>query len=163
MSTSSVSVMEERVLFGRDINPEVNACLQSAVACADDFERARALLYQARELDPDQLEVYVALYKFLFYRGRLDEAEKVALEALSTAARRGGFPSEPEQLTPDSTDWNIEDGPARTYLYSLKALAFIRLRQGKHEEGRVLLDLLQQLDPQDQVGGSVISQLAEAL
>lgn len=163
MSDSAVSIMEERVLFARDIRPEVNACLQSAVACADDFERARELLYQARELDPDQLEVYIALYKFLFYRGQLDEAEQVAEEALQRAALRGGFPEDWRQLTTACSDWSQEDGPARTYLYSLKALAFIRLRKGLHAQGRELLAKLQQLDPQDRVGGSVISQLAEAL
>lgn len=163
MSNSAVSVMEERVLFARDIKPEVNACLQSAVACADDFERARQLLYEAREMDPDQLEVYIALYKFLFYRGRLDEAEQVAQDALQRAAIRGGFNGDWQQLTTESTDWSQEDGPARTYLYSLKALAFIRLRKGEHESGRALLARLQELDPQDQVGGSVIRQLAEAL
>ena len=163
MSGSPVSIMEERVLFARDIKPEVNACLQSAVACANDFERARELLYQARELDPDQLEVYVALYKFLFYRGHLDEAEVIALDALSSAARRGGFPAELSELTPTSTDWSVGDGPARLFLYSLKALSFIRLRKGEHDEGRALLAILQLLDPQDQVGGSVIRELAEAL
>jgi hypothetical protein len=155
--------MEERVLFAREIKPEVNACLQSAVACANDFERARELLYQARDLDPDQLEVYIALYKFLFYRGHLAEAEKVALEALQSAARRGGFPFELDELTPHSTDWSLEDGPARTFLYSLKALSFIRLRKGEHEEGKALLALLGELDPEDRVGGSVIRELAEAL
>lgn len=163
MNNSAVRVMEERVLFARDITPEVNACLQSAVACADDFDRARELLYQARELDPDQLEVYIALYKFLFYRGHLDEAEQVAEEALQRAALRGGFHADWRQLTSTSSDWSQEDGPARTYLYSLKALAFISLRQGEHVQGCALLEKLQQLDPQDLVGGSVIRQLAEAL
>jgi tetratricopeptide (TPR) repeat protein len=163
LSDSAVQVMEERVMFARDISPEVNACLQSAVACADDFERARALLYQARDLDPDQLEVYIALYKFLFYRGKLDEAEQVAEQALQRAASSGGFNEDWQQLTTASCDWSQEDGPARTYLYSLKALAFISLRKGKHDRGRALLNKLQQLDPEDLVGGSVIGQLAEAL
>ena len=105
MNNSTVNVMEERVLFARDIKPEVNACLQSAVACADDFERARELLYQARDMDPDQLEVYIALYKFLFYRGRLDEAEEVAEQALQRAAMRGGFFEDWQRLTSTSTDW----------------------------------------------------------
>lgn len=163
MSNSAVRIMEERVFFARDISPEVNACLQSAVACADDFEQARKLLYQARELDPNQLEVYIALYKFLFYRGQLDEAEKIVEEALQRAALSGGFHEDWQQLTSASCDWSQEDGPARIYLYSLKALAFISLRKGNHKHGRALLAKLQQLDPQDLVGGSVISQLAEAL
>jgi tetratricopeptide (TPR) repeat protein len=160
---SSISALEDRVLFAREIKPEVNACLQRAVACAEDFEKARRYLYQARDLDPDQLEVYIALYKFCFYRGHLDEAEKVALDALEAAARRGRFDKDWLNLTTESADWASEEGSPRTYLYSLKALGFIRLRIGNMAGAREVLGSLLKLDPEDRVGGSVIISLAEAL
>jgi tetratricopeptide (TPR) repeat protein len=162
MSLSTVRAIEDRVYFARDIKPEVNACLQQAVACANDFERARALLHQAKEMDPDQLEVYTALYKFYFYRGYLDEAEMVTGESLARAAQQGGFDPDYTVLTPSSTDWQQQDGAARAYLYSLKALAFIRLRKDDRAGALAVLDKLQELDPEDQVGGSVIVELAEA-
>jgi tetratricopeptide (TPR) repeat protein len=160
---NATQAFEERVVFGRDISPEVNICLQEAVACADDFERARDLLYRARDMQPDQLEVYIALYKFCFYRGHLDEAEQVALDALQQAAKRGGFTPDWQQLNTTSTDWTQHEGAARVFLYSLKALAFIRLRKGMQDEARQLLAKLQQLDTQDLVGSSVIMDLAQAL
>ena len=160
---SNIRALEERVVFAREISPEVNACLQQAVAYANDFEKARGYLYQARDLDPDQLEVYIALYKFCFYRGYLDEAEQVALDALETAARRGTFDWQWQNLDTKSTDWTEEEGPARTYLYSLKALGFIRLRLGNIDGAREVLDSLVKLDPDDRVGGSVIMSLAEAV
>jgi hypothetical protein len=162
MSVSSIRAIEDRVYFARDIKPEVNACLQQAVACADDFEKARALLHQAKEMDPDQLEVYTALYKFYFYRGYLDEAELVTVESLARAAQQGGFKRDFGQLTPKCTDWQVQGGPARAFLYSLKALAFIRLRKDDRTGALAVLDKLQELDPRDQVGGSVILELAEA-
>lgn len=157
------AVLDERVHFARDIHPEVNRLLQSAVACADDFERARGYLYEARAMDPCQLEVYVALYKFCFYRGRFDEAEIIALEALAQAAGDGGFDSDWCRLDRNSMDWNRTDAPVRLYLYSLKALGFIRLRKGDSAGAGEALDALARLDPEDQVGGSVIMTLAEAL
>jgi tetratricopeptide (TPR) repeat protein len=160
---SNISALEDRVVFAREIKPEVNVCLQQAVASAHDFEKARAFLYQARDLDPDQLEVYIALYKFCFYRGYLDEAEEVALDALETAARRGEFDKQWLNLDEGSADWAVDDGPARTYLYSLKALGFIRLRQGNMAGAREVLSSLTRLDPEDRVGGSVIMSLAEAV
>jgi len=160
---NSAQLLEERVVFGRDIPADVNACLQEAVACADDFERARALFYQARDMQPDQLEVYIALYKFCFYRGHLAEAEQVALDALMQSAKRGGFTADWQQLENDSTDWSLHGGAARIYLYSLKALAFIRLRLGQQESARQVLAKLQQLDQHDLVGGSVIVTLADAI
>ena len=160
---SNINALEDRVVFAREIKPEVNACLQQAVASANDFEKARAYLYQARDLDPDQLEVYIALYKFCFYRGYLQEAEQVALDALATAARRGEFSFNWLELNEHSTDWSVDDGPARTYLYSLKALGFIRLRLGNMSGAREVLNCLVELDPLDRVGGSVIVSLAEAV
>jgi tetratricopeptide (TPR) repeat protein len=160
---STISALEDRVVFAREIKPEVNVCLQQAVACAEDFDKARSYLYQARDLDPDQLEVYIALYKFCFYRGHLAEAEQVALDALETAARRGEFDKRWLNLTSESANWASEDGPARTYLYSLKALGFIRLRLGNMRGAREVLSSLVKLDPDDRVGGSVIMSLAEAV
>lgn len=160
---SSISALEDRVVFAREIKPEVNACLQQAVAFADDFEMARDYLYQARDLDPDQLEVYIALYKYCFYRGHLNEAEQVALDTLETAARRGEFDKQWLNLNTNSTDWTVDDGPARVYLYSLKALGFIRLRRGDIEGAKEVLNQLRKLDIDDHVGGSVIMTLAGAM
>jgi len=160
---NSVHALEERIVFGRNIPPQVNACLQEAVACADDFDRSRELLYRARQMKPDQLEVYIALYKICFYRGHFDEAEQVALDALQQSAKDAGFDNDWQQLNPDSTDWTVNEGPARLYLYSLKALAFICLRKGQHDVALQVLKKLQQLDSNDLVGGSVIMDLAQAL
>lgn len=157
------SVIEERVVFGRNVDPEVNACLQEAVSCAHDFERSKELFYKARSMQPDQLEVYIALYKFCFYRGHFDEAEDVAMDALKQAAKRGGFSHDWVELNRESTDWEINDGPQRVYLYSLKALAFISLRKGLYERANNILEKLKQLDVDDLVGSSVISDLAEAV
>lgn len=157
------AVLDERVLFAREIRPEVNRLLQSAVACAEDFERARGYLYEARALDPDQLEVYVALYKFCFYRGHFNEAEQIALDALERAACNAGFIGDWNQLDESTTDWSSPDVPVRLYLYSLKALGFIRLRKGDHHGAREVLETLARLDPEDQVGGSVIKTLAESV
>lgn len=162
VGAASVHVLDERVLFARDIPPDVNACLQAAVACADDFERARGLLYQARDTEPPHLASDIALYKFLFYRGHLDEAREVVSQTLVRAARLGGFEADWRRLTPASADWGGQ-GPERAYIYSIKALAFIHLRLGLAAEGRALLDKLAELDPLDRVGGSVIRELAEAV
>lgn len=163
MELSSVSVLDERVLFASDMHPEVNARMQAAVAHADDFERAYDLMQQANAIDPNELQVYIAMYKFLFYRGHLSRAEEVARKALRQSAEQGNFSVAWELLTPESADWSLPQGPERVYLYSMKALAFILLRSGDSRQGGALLDKLAELDPLDQVGSSVIRQLAEAL
>ncbi len=120
------------------------------------------LLRDAQRLDPECLPVYFALYKYYFYRSRLADAERAALDALNAAARQGGFPADWAELKPETANWSDIRSPAHFYLFSLKALAFIRLRQRRAPEARELLDKLTELDPLDRVGASVIGSLAAA-
>jgi tetratricopeptide (TPR) repeat protein len=154
---------EDRVMFGVNIPGDINACLQKAVAAYDNSETAESLLWQAQHLDPNQLEVYVALYKFYFYKNRIDEAEGVVFVALKKSAELGNFCADWKQLTTASTDWFSIENPQRLYLYALKALSFIRLRQSNLEGAESILRKLRELDPTDQVGGSVLQQLASAM
>ncbi len=52
------------------------------------------------------------------------------------------------------------DAPQHFYLFSLKALGFIRLRQQHFDESHAILEKLREIDPQDSVGGSVIAAYA---
>ncbi|WP_455204373.1 hypothetical protein [Kaarinaea lacus] len=160
---SVIEFHEDRVMFGVNIPSHINAYLQKAVAAYDDAELAESLLWQAQQLDPNQLEVYVALYKFYFYKNRIDEAEDVVMKALGQSAQLGSFDTDWNQLTPLSTDWFSIENPQRLYLYALKALSFIRLRQSDVESAESILTKLRELDPSDQVGGSVLQELAAAM
>jgi len=150
-------------LFGGEASSVITQLLQEAAAVYQQTSRAEAILWSAQAIDPTCLPVYFALYKFYFYKFRLADAEKVALMGLKTAASQGGFASDWTRLSPLSANWSLADGPQHFYLFTLKALAFIRLRLGKREESLALLDKLQELDPSDTVGSSVIRDLANEL
>lgn len=156
---SGIAFPEDRVDFG-DIPPAINACLQDAVAAYADTDAAEKLLWAAQSAAPEQRAVYFALYKFYFYKYRLDDAERVALIALEVSARQGRFSAMWETLTPLSTQWGKTDTPQHFFLFSLKALAFIRLRLGNIQGSHAILNKLRELDPTDQVGSSVILDLA---
>ena len=76
---------------------------------------------------------------------------------------QGGFSHKWETLTPESADWNTLRGPERIFLYSLKALAFIRLKQNDLRNSETILDVLERLDPNDQVGAEVIWSLLDKI
>jgi tetratricopeptide (TPR) repeat protein len=147
-------------LFGSDAAPAVKSLLMQAAAVQHDVNRAEALLWTAQALDPNCLATCFSLYKFYFYKGRLADAESAARLALRTAARRGGFEADWTLLQADSTDWSDSLGPAHFYLFSLKALAFIRLRMGFPTEATAILEKLAEIDPRDQVGAGVIREVA---
>lgn len=155
-------MLEGSVRFGGTVPPDVDLRLTMAAASYRDATTAEVLLLDAQSLDPSCLPVYYALYKFYFHRSRLVEAERITLQALIAAARQAGFPVEWQHLTPQSADWAATGEPQHFYLFSLKALAFIRLRLGRADEAQAILAKLAELDPLDTVGASVIRELATA-
>ncbi len=150
-------------VFGGEASPVVTQLLREAAAAYQQTSRAEAILWSAQAIDPTCLPVYFALYKFYFYKYRLMDAEKVALMGLETAAHQGGFPADWSHLSPLSASWRMTDGPPHFYLFTLKALAFIRLRLGRPGESLALLGKLREPDPGDSVGSSVIHDLANEL
>ncbi|MFA6163881.1 MAG: hypothetical protein WC685_10675, partial [Methylobacter sp.] len=158
----SVAFVEERVMFSPNMPAEVNNLLQAAVAASSiDQSRAENLFLQAQTLDSHCLQTYFALYKFYFFQKRLADAERIVIAGLEESARQGSFPSDYHRLARNRKKWNLYANEITLfYLYTLKALAFIKLRQGYNVEAKLVLSHLRQLDPEDLSGASVIMDLA---
>lgn len=145
--------IEDAIDFG-DVSDDVNEILQrGVVAYRTDRAAADAAFRAALALDPRSLATWFCLYKIHTYSGDLDAALEAAEGGLREAARAAN-------LAPDWRDWIGDEislaGPGRFALYTLKALAFIRLRRDEAAEARAVLDALARLDPTDAVGGSVV-------
>ena len=162
---NQIALLEERVLFSPRLPEEVNSLLQAAVvANHSDKQRAEELFKQAQLMDGTCLQTYFALYKFYFYQGRLQEAEREVMAGLEAASLQGGFPGDYRRLALEPGKWDMYASEITLfYLYTLKALAFIKLRRQHDDEAHTILSLLRILDPEDRSGGSVIMQLAQAL
>ena len=148
------------VALGFATPPGIDATLRRAADAYADTQTAEFLLWTALKADESCLGSYFSLYKFYFYKRMLAEAEEVALMGLQTAARQAGIDPDWMRLTAASADWNRVDAPQHFYLFTLKALAFMRLRLGRPAECAELLAKLQELDPRDSVGASVIRDIA---
>src|SRR6516225_7263159 len=125
--------------FG-DLPEAIDALLQEGVA-AYRYDRSRAdwLFRQALAAAPTQLPIYFCLYKIHTYQGNLDEAQAAAEAGLAEAARQAGWPPDWWRWQPEAA---ILQGAGRFALYTLKALAFIHLRQNDRTEARYILETL---------------------
>jgi len=152
-------------MFSPNIPTEVNHLLQAAVAASSvDQNRAEKLFLQAQALDSGCLQTYFALYKFYFFQKRLIDAERIVIAGLEESARQGGFPSDYRRLAQNRQKWDLYANEITLfYLYTLKALAFIKLRLGFTIDAQLVLSHLQQLDPKDLSGASVIIDLAAGI
>ncbi len=145
--------------FGDAVPTAAGALLEQARAAWHDPAAATALLGEALALAPDCLALHYARYKFHSSHGQYALAEAAACAALAQAARQAGFDPDWRGLGPASADWSDVHGAAHFYLFSLKALAYLRLRRGALQDSLALLDTLQRIDPADQVGAEVIRAL----
>ncbi len=152
--------IDDAIDFG-EVSPAVNEILQEGVALhRHDRAAADARFRAALALDPTALQTWFCLYKIHTYAGDLDAALEAAMGGLRAAARRAN-------LAPDWTGWRRDEIPTndagRFALYTLKALAFIRLRRVEPDEAARVLARLARLDPDDLVGGSVVAVIAAGL
>jgi hypothetical protein len=128
---NAVAYFDDAVLFGTSVLPATNTRLQFAVAARHrDNSEAESLLWEARAEDPTCLPVYFALYKFYANSKKLDRAERAARLALAESARQAGMLADWEKLSVEPRrDRLYGSGAGLFYLFSLKALAFIKLRR----------------------------------
>jgi len=153
----------EHLQLSADVPVLVRQMVQQAIASYEDKPVAEQLFKQALELAPAEMEIYVAFYKFYFYQKYLPEAEQVALQTLRKVAELTGLPADWRCFQKEFAQWTNPDSPVRYYLYTMKALGFMALRQESLSLAHEILDKLGELDPDDRVGGSVIKVLANRM
>lgn len=150
----------ELINFG-DLPGEIDALLQQGVAAyRQDHARAERLFRQALGAAPRELPVYFCLYKIHTYQGNLDKAQAAAESGLKEAASQAGWDPDWRRWRPEA---RMPEGPGRFALYTLKALAFIRLKQNDRRQADEILAALRKLDPAGAVGWPVIAALAEGI
>jgi tetratricopeptide (TPR) repeat protein len=150
----------DAINFG--VLPEaINALLQRGViAYRHDRARAEELFREALAAAPTELPIYFCLYKIHTYQGNLREAQAVAESGLREAAKQAGWTLDWRQWRPQAT---LAEDAGRFALYTLKALAFIHLKQDEPSRAHLMLDVLRHLDPTGAVGWPVIAALAEGV
>ena len=121
---------------GADLPHEVEELIRQAGLVRDQEAQALALLELARDRAPSHPVPLIALYRCHFYGHRLDQARTVAVQADAEAARA--------------------DAALRFYLFTLKGLAYLNLRQGDVAPARAALTELNRLDPNDEVGAALM-------
>lgn len=121
-----------------------------------------ALLWTAQAIAPQALGIYYALYKHHAGRREFEPAERAARRGLLEAARQAGLADDWRAVAPGSLPPGVDfqgNGPARFWLFTLKALAFIALRSERPDDARALLEHIAALDDQAHIGGEVIATL----
>ncbi len=148
--------VESTELFGGEVSPAVLHLVEQARGAPR--EQVAAALWTAALGSPQSLPLYYLLYKLHAGLGELDDALQAARKGLEAAARAAALAPDWRAVQPGDADFD-RPGPARFWLFTLKALAFIHLRRGERPAAQALVAQLRRLDPSDHLGTSVIEAL----
>lgn len=144
-------------VMGGGLPAEAEYHLHQASHSYQYSEIAEAHLQEAQVLAPEHAAVLIGLYRFYFYKGRLQEALGIAGICLSKAARECNFASDWHEVRPADAEFGSWEALwPRFYLFTLKGYAYLHMRLGNLEEGRRAITKLLDLDPTDKIGAKVL-------
>lgn len=147
----------DAALLGRHLPPDAERELRLAGLAYQTDAEAERHLYQARALAPDHPAVLIGLYRYYFYKSRLEDALVIARLCLLKAAQDNAFDPDWRKVAPEDANFGSYDAVLpRFYLFTLKAYAYLKLRLGHLDEGRDAALKTLALDPTDKVGASVL-------
>ncbi|MBI5133009.1 MAG: hypothetical protein HZA66_26520 [Rhodopseudomonas palustris] len=144
-------------LLGAGLPAEAQRHLELAGRDYQSDALAEQHLREAQALAPDHAAVLIGLYRFYFYKGRLDEALRVAEVCLAKAARDNGLDLDWRKVRRCDAEFSSFAAILpRFYLFALKAYAYLRMRVGDIDEGHAAIEKLLELDPSDKVNAGVL-------
>jgi tetratricopeptide (TPR) repeat protein len=150
------------ICLGAGLPPDAERELRLAGMSYHEDEVAEAHLQNALNLAPWHVAVHIGLYRFYFYKGRLQEALRVAANCLEDAAARIGIAGDWREVRAQDAEFgSYEAVLPRFYLFTLKAYAYLQMRLGDLGMGRAATVKLLELDPQDKLGGKVLLSVLE--
>jgi hypothetical protein len=143
--------------LGEGLPAEAAWRLKAASAAYHLEPVAEAHLLRAQQVAPRHPAVLIGLYRFYFYKGRLEAARAVAEVTLDLAAALNGLSPDWRAVKPLDADFGSWGAAApRFWLFTLKAWAYLNMRLGDLDAGRLAVAKLLELDPTDKVGAGVL-------
>lgn len=144
-------------LLGGGLPPMAERHLDQAGLAYQQDAVAEQHLREAQALAPDHAAVLIGLYRFYFYKGRLDEALEIAGTCLAKAARDNNLDADWRRVRPGNADFgSFEAILPRFYLFTLKAYAYLQMRLGHLEDGLEAVHKLLELDPSDKLNARLL-------
>lgn len=144
-------------VFGAGLPAEAERHLREAALSYHLGDVAERHLFEARRLAPSHVAVLIGLYRFYFYKGRLEETLEIARTCLTRAAIDNSLPLDWRAVQRGDADFASYDAVLpRFFMFVLKGYAYLQMRLGEYEEGREALVKLLDLDPTDRVGAGVL-------
>ena len=151
-------------VFGVGLPAEAERHLREAALSYHLGDVSERHLFEARRVAPTHVAVLIGLYRFYFYKNRLEDTLEIAKTCLTRAAIENSLSLDWRQVRPGDAAFGSYDAVMpRFFMFVLKGYAYLQLRLGEHEEGREAATKLLELDPTDKVGAKLLLSVLERM
>ncbi|MEN9501643.1 MAG: hypothetical protein RI964_928 [Pseudomonadota bacterium] len=152
----------EDLYFNATIDPEIAELLEEAASLYPATE-TETLLLRAYFLDPEDLNVLVALYRYYYYQHRLRDALSVAQKSITASGKRLRMPDDWRHLTRLHLGQGVLVSMTLTrfYLMAHKGAGYLEMRLGELPDAVGRLQTLVDIDSNDRLGAKALLALAQ--
>jgi len=154
--TSGTGIQDVEILLGAGLPPEAQKRLDQAATVYANGDLALQLLREAEVIAPAHPAVLIGLYRFFFYKGRLEECLEVCHVCLTEAALYNDLPDDWRLVQSGDADFGSYEMMPRFFLFVLKGYAYLQMRLGNLEEGLAATMKLLELDASDKIGATLL-------
>lgn len=150
----------DTLYFDQEENKQVETLIQQA---SEDYSSGAAELplLQAYFLEPESLNVLIALNRFYYYQHKLDAALVASTRAFHIIRAQLDFPQDwrQVQVTDIGALSTNKMSTLRMYLFALKSIGFLNMRLDNLETAKAIFKKLVDLDAEDRIGSKGLLEL----
>ncbi len=159
-----VSLQDVEILLGAGLPTAAQEQLDAAALSYDRSEIALQHLRAAEAIAPNHPAVLIGLYRFYFYKGRLQECLDVAHVCLAEAAHRNDLAEDWREVNKGDAAFGSYDAMMpRFFMFVLKGYAYLQMRLGHLDEGLAAAMKLLDLDPSDKIGATLLLEVHQRM
>jgi hypothetical protein len=145
----------EPTLSWYDLSAEVKRLLIAATDTWEDTERSQEYIHQAVAISDRSLDVFVAAYRYFFYKHNDAVALQMARGAIEQVKLLEKLPEDWEELAPILSS-RKEEYNIRLYLNAYSASGLILARLGAIEEAKTIATRVNDIDNKREFGAATV-------
>lgn len=147
----------QKMYFDDPVSEQVQNLLDRASQEYGEGE-AEAPLLEALALEPNNMSVLVALYRFYYYQHRLEDALNISNDVMAKVGPEIGFPENWQALSFNHLANGVVESftKVRFYLLALKGAAYLNLRLGRRDTAVAMLNKVVEFDSKDRLSARAL-------
>lgn len=145
----------ENTLSWYDVPDNIKVLLLLAAENWGNTSKSENYINQAVAKTEENLDVFIAAYRYFFYKNNNSMALKMAVKVVDKIRKTENFPAHWEQLKPILL-LRKEEAQIRLYLKAYSACGFVLARLGEIDKAKEVSSRVKEIDDKNEFGAAIL-------